>query len=166
MPMPDTPTHCPVCNLPLREERTSVGIFWACDHCVGRAVSVELLRRIFTPASINPLWLRTINGQGKTGLRCPICRNAMLEVQLSDKAEVKVDVCRHCHFVWFDAGETENLIPRPVPAPEPQLPQKARETIALFKVEQLAERAKNDALEPALPELWWVEIARFLGMHI
>ena len=162
----DTPLNCPVCNLLLKEVRTPVGIFWSCDHCVGRAVSVDLLRRVFTPESINPLWLRTINGQGKTGLPCPICRISMLEVQLSDAAPVKVDVCRHCHFVWFDAGETENLVPRPVAPKSLQLPQKARETIAMFEVEHLAERGRTNALDPALPDTWWTEIARIFGMPI
>jgi len=46
---------CPRCNLPLKEVRMSHGVFWACDKCAGRAITVELLRRTFTPESINPL---------------------------------------------------------------------------------------------------------------
>ncbi|PYL06167.1 MAG: hypothetical protein DME33_14460, partial [Verrucomicrobia bacterium] len=53
----DAPLICPRCKVPLKEVRTSDGVFWACDNCGGRAVTVELLRNRFTPESINPLWL-------------------------------------------------------------------------------------------------------------
>ena len=52
-------------------------------------------------------------------------------------------VCRLCHFVWFDAAEVENLVPRSVPPPKPELPQKAREAIALAKVQELAEQGSQ-----------------------
>jgi Zn-finger nucleic acid-binding protein len=85
----------------------------------------------------------------------------MLEVSLSSDAGVKVDVCRHCHFVWFDAGETEKLVPKAVPPAELPIAQKARETMALFEMEQLAERAKRSDYEPLTTGPWWAEIARF-----
>src|SRR5213594_3039454 len=103
---------CPRCNVPLEEVRTSHGVFWACENCAGRALTVELLRRTFTPESINPLWLHAISGEGKSGRLCPWCRNPMLEVALSGSAQVAVDVCQHCHFVWFDAHEMDTLAPR------------------------------------------------------
>ena len=106
---------CPRCNVPLKEVRTSQGIFWACENCGGRALTVELLRRIFTPESINPLWLHAISGEGKSGRLCPSCRKPMLEVALSENAQVDVDVCRHCHFVWLDTKLTLLLrAPRPL----------------------------------------------------
>src|SRR4029450_9366866 len=83
---------CPRCNLPLTQVRMSNGLFWACDTCGGRAGGLELLRRTFTPESINPLWLHAINGEGKTGCRCPSCAHAMLQVALSENAGVNVDV--------------------------------------------------------------------------
>ena len=56
----DTPLICPRCKLPLEEARTSGGVFWACNVCGGRAVTIELLRNRFTPESINPLWLHAM----------------------------------------------------------------------------------------------------------
>jgi hypothetical protein len=46
---------CPRCKVPLKEVQTSGGVFYACDVCGGRAVTIELLRKRFTPESINPL---------------------------------------------------------------------------------------------------------------
>src|SRR3954447_20718513 len=111
---------CPRCRTRLEHVRTSKGVFWSCQICNGRAISVELLRRIFTEKSINPLWLHAIRGSGATGGLCPVCKKAMLEVNLSDGATVRVDVCQSCHFVWFDSGETETLVPQPIVPPAPE----------------------------------------------
>ncbi len=88
-----------------------------------RVTAVELLRRMFTPDSINTLWRHAISGKEPPSARaCPSCRRAMLEVALSDTDTVRVDVCRLCHFVWFDAHETESLVARPLPPREPKKP--------------------------------------------
>jgi Zn-finger nucleic acid-binding protein len=144
---------CPKCTLPLKQVRTWKGIFWGCDQCNGRAITVELLRRIFTPESINPLWKHAISGEGISSRSCPQCRKGMIEVNLSDEVTVRVDVCRQCHFVWFDSGETESLVPKPIPPAKPQMPQKAREALALYKVKEMAEEARrNDDMQSA--QLW------------
>ena len=107
------------------------GVFWACTQCGGRALSVELLRVTFTNESINPLWLRTIRGQGRTGRDCAGCRHPMIEVPLAEDPEAPaVDVCRRCHFVWFDASEISGLKPREIPEQEPSLSLEAREARA------------------------------------
>jgi Zn-finger nucleic acid-binding protein len=67
----------------------------------------------------------------------------MIEVELSERAAVDVDVCRLYHFVWFDMREVETLIPRPLPAAAPETPQAARKAIAMLKVEELAEQARG-----------------------
>ncbi len=79
----------------------------------------------------------------KSGRLCPSCRNPMLEVALSGSAQVDVDVCQHCHFVWFDAHEMDTLAPRLPPASAVELPQKAREFIAIERVKQIAEEARG-----------------------
>ena len=157
---------CPRCRSLLEQVRTSKGIFWGCPTCGGRAISVELLRKIFTPKSINPLWLHAIRGTGQNGRPCSVCHKPMLEVRLSDDAEVRVDVCRHCHFVWFDAGETEGLIPKAVSASPPPLPQKAREMIAIYKLEQIRQQAEGHDFDSEPPDEWWKYIAGFFGMPV
>src|ERR1043165_7673905 len=103
---------CPRCHGQLKQTKMSHGIFWGCGNCGGRAVTVELLRRTFTPESINPLWLHAIRGEGQSSSACPMCKRPMLEVALSNDVPVRVDVCKLCHFVWFDSHETDSLVPR------------------------------------------------------
>jgi len=90
----------------------------------------------------------------------------MIEVELSERAAVDIDVCRLCHFVWFDMREVETLIPRPLPAAAPEMPQAAREAIAMLKVEELAEQARGTDFDSAPPDEGWKQIAAFLGMPI
>jgi uncharacterized Zn finger protein (UPF0148 family) len=66
----DTQLICPRCKLPLQEVRTSGGVLWACNVCGGRAVTIELLRKRFTPESINPLWLHAMRGEGRVSVPC------------------------------------------------------------------------------------------------
>ena len=109
-----------------------------------------------------------MRGEGRVGLRCPSCRQPMLGVALRDQAEVNVDVCQHCHFIWFDAHEVDTLVPRqPEPvAAEPELPQKAREMLAIAEVERLSKQAEGPDLDSAAPEESWKQIAAFVGMPV
>lgn len=159
---------CPRCEVPLKEIRTSGGVLYRCDGCGGRAVTIELLRKRFTPESINPLWLHAMRGDGRVGLPCPSCRKPMIGVALPDRVEINVDVCQHCHFIWFDAHEVDTLVPRlldPVAA-EPELPQKAREMLAIAEVERLSKQAEGSDFDSAAPEESWKQIATFLGMPV
>ena len=157
---------CPRCKVPLKAVRTSGGVFYGCDVCGGRAVTIELLRKRFTPKSINPLWLHAMRGEGRIGLPCPSCRQPMIGVALSDQAEINVDVCQHCHFIWFDAHEVDTLVPRQPDPVAPELPQKAREMLAIAEVERLAKQAEGSDLDSAAPEESWKQIAAFLGMPV
>src|SRR5882724_5016198 len=150
--MPDeTQLICPRCKVPLKEVRTPGGVFYGCDVCGGRAVTIELLRKRFTPESINPLWLHAMRGAGRAGLPCPSCRQPMIGVALSDQAEINVDVCQHCHFIWFDAHEVDTLVPRQPDPVAPELPQKAREMLAMAEVERLSNRARGRILTAPHP---------------
>jgi Zn-finger nucleic acid-binding protein len=108
-------TKCPRCDVVLQPEVAPFGTVWKCNGCGGRGVGLAVLRVVFTPESINPLWLNAIDaggGGGQAGCACPSCRNPMIEVPLSDNSRVQVDVCRLCQFVWLDINESVELIPR------------------------------------------------------
>src|SRR6058998_3160125 len=157
---------CPRCKVPLKDVRTSGGVFYGCDVCGGRAVTIELLRKRFKPESINPLWLHAMRGAERAGLPCPSCLQPMIGVALSDQGEISVDVCQHCHFIWFDAHEVETLVPRQPEPVAPELPQKAREVLAIAEVERLSKQAEGPDLDSAAPEESWKQIAAFLGMPV
>ena len=96
------------------------GVFWACNICGGRALSVELLRQRFIDESINPFWIQVVRGQGAPGRSCPCCGRNMLEVPVASNAGVPlIEVCRLCHFVWFDPKEIQALTPRCGEGPGP-----------------------------------------------
>jgi len=163
----DISLACPRCQVLLKEVRTSGGVLYGCDVCGGRAVTIELLRKRFTPESINPLWLHAMRGEGAVGLPCPSCRQPMIGVALPDRAEIKVDVCQRCHFIWFDAHEVDTLVPRqPEPVAAAELPQKAREMLAMAEVERLSKQAEGSDFDSAAPEESWKQIAAFLGMPV
>jgi len=162
----DAPLTCPRCNVPLKEVRTSGGVLYACDGCGGRAVTIELLRKRFTPESINPLWLHAMRGEGRLGLPCPSCRQPMIGVALSDRAEINVDVCQRCHFIWFDTHEVDTLVPRQPEQVAPELPQKAREMLAIAEVERLSKQAEGSDLDSAPPEELWKQIAACFGLPV
>jgi Zn-finger nucleic acid-binding protein len=145
---------CPACRIPLAEMRTGKGILWHCEKCDGRAVSLGLLRDIFTPESINPLWLHAIHTEGQRARPCPSCGNAMIEVALGGTSDIRVEVCRICEFVWFDAGETQTLQACPLPKKPVPLSQEAREAIAIAKVQAMAEEALRSNFESAPPDKW------------
>src|SRR5215475_9246473 len=162
----DAPLVCPRCNVTLKEVRTSGGVLYACDGCGGRAVTIELLHKRFTAESINPLWQHAMRGEGRIGLLYPSCRQPMIDVALSDQAKINVDVCHHCHFVWFDAHEVDTLVPRQPERAASELPQKARETLAIAEVERLSKQAEGSDFDSAAPEESWKQIAGFLGMPV
>ena len=90
----------------------------------------------------------------------------MIGVALSARAEINVDVCQHCHFIWFDAHEVDTLVPRQPEPVAPELPQKAREMLAIAEVERLSKQAEAPDLDSAAPEESWKQIAAFLGMPV
>jgi Zn-finger nucleic acid-binding protein len=90
----------------------------------------------------------------------------MIGVALSDRAEINVDVCQHCHFIWFDAHEVDTLIPRQPEPVAPELPQKAREMLAIAELERLSKQAEGSDLDSAALDESWKQIAAFLGMSL
>ena len=82
---------------------------------------------------------------------------------------LKLDVCRRCEFVWFDATEYES-IPPPPPAPkdptrldDKDLPQAAREALAIYKVKQIGEKARAEDPEP---DENWKTVPALLGLPV
>ena len=71
---------------------------------------------------------------------------------LINQAEINVDVCQHCHFIWFDAHEVETLVPRQPKPVASEVPQKAREMPAMAKAERLSKQAEGPDLDSVAPD--------------
>jgi len=54
---------------------------------------------------------------------CPVCRNAMITLELAD---VEIDHCTDCGGIWLDAGELEQLLSEH---------EKAKQLLDSFKVD-------------------------------
>ncbi len=54
---------------------------------------------------------------------CPVCKNAMITLELE---EVEIDYCTECNGIWLDAGELELLLGEP---------EKAKHLLNSFKID-------------------------------
>lgn len=141
---------CPVCpETELKRMRTDAGVVWACPVCRGRSVSIHPLRRRVKAAFVNELWQAARDAPARvTARRCPHCGRAMRVALAAGVAgEFEADVCLLCQFVWFDAGEPAQLpvLPPSVsPGGEERLSPRARQALALLRVQSLAERARRE----------------------
>jgi membrane associated rhomboid family serine protease/Zn-finger nucleic acid-binding protein len=162
---------CPDCGIGLSREQNQNGIFWVCPQCGGRAVAVPLLRKTIGTARVSSLWSQAIGATRSDGKLCPICSRPMASVTMGLPGQtLELDVCKRCRFVWFDSTEYE-AIPPPPPKPkepgevdEKELPQAAREALALYKVQQIAERAREET--GPMPDEDWKTVPALFGLPV
>lgn len=167
---PSLATRVPVLTCPrdfslLRRTKLGNGVAFVCDTCQGRAVTMALLRRQLEPQRAQELWSRTL-ASTTWSLPCPSCSATGVRVDLPlDGVVVELDVCRTCACVWFDAGERERVPDAPPPpTPEDDMPLELRQRLAILEVEDLARRAREDALEQ--PNLSLPRLPALLGLPV
>lgn len=143
---------CPRCGIGLVPVADPVG--YRCERCGGHAFALGQLRRVVDGDAVNALWQAARAGDAVDGDGCPSCRRSMATVRTHD---VDLDVCGTCQIVWFDAGETHRLPPRPPeppPAPEDDtvgLPEDVVVAMALAEAQRARVRAYQDI--PPVPYL-------------
>jgi len=132
-----------------------------------------MLRRLMQHGYVNQLWRAARDTPESDGLACPLCHNAMRVVQnLPDDSgdSLHVDVCTSCHSVWFDTHEMDTLLEHVARPPEPAKPElspKAREILALARIEQIREQADRECPEGALPPAdGWQAILTVFGFPV
>jgi membrane associated rhomboid family serine protease/Zn-finger nucleic acid-binding protein len=133
-------------------------------------VGIPVLRATIGNDRVTALWSRAISATQDDGKSCPICSRAMAQVTmgLADQA-LELDVCKRCEFVWFDAAEYESIPPPPKPrepgeVDDKDLPPAAREALALYKVQQIAEQARQEADET--PDEGWKTVPAIFGLPV
>jgi membrane associated rhomboid family serine protease len=151
---------CPNCSQKLRRVQNQTGIFWLCDGCGGRAISFNLIRKRAGAAFTAHLWSQTQSAPPIRGKACPMCDKKMAQVSTRG---MTLDLCLRCQFLWFDPAEFE-VVPVLPPPPQPApLPQEAKEILARYKVQQMAEELNERQAQPDIPpdEYWKIVPAVF-----
>ncbi|MHB8872377.1 MAG: TFIIB-type zinc ribbon-containing protein [Myxococcaceae bacterium] len=119
--------HCPACRKVLGAFATEGLELDGCAGCGGvwfdggelaRVASLERVQEIVSAASgvegecrecRSPVAKAQVCGQcGRPAPRCPQCDRGPLAI--AQVGSVRLDVCRHCSGVWFDAGELLALV--------------------------------------------------------
>jgi len=162
--------RCPDCHIAMVKKMIAGGgVFWVCPECDGRAATLPLLRRLIAPAFIRALWQQASTEGHPARRACPCCEGRMKEISgETPGGTVFLDICPSCQLLWFDPGELATLPKVPPPAAEPELPQEARERLAMLKVEEMRERAQ--AAEgiggDTAPSEWWQWLPGLLGLPV
>lgn len=163
--------YCPNCQGEIDRERREDGIHWVCQSCGGCTVNLSVLRKTRTSEFITELWAKVRNGDGVMGRGCPACEQCMLTVRLlSAGSWEEFDACKVCQFVWFDPDEFERT-PQAEPVkpkvPERELPQRAKEALAMYEVQRIAERAGPEPVDEwkKLPAIFGLPVERDSDSH-
>src|SRR5215471_18125082 len=100
--------NCPTCMTALRTIRQREGIFFLCDRCGGRAVTIPQIRRTAGERFAIGLLRQINNNQNFGERRCPFC-NQRMRLFNSQEPALELDACKPCGSVWFDPGEFETV---------------------------------------------------------
>jgi len=159
---------CPRCSKRLALHRTPDGAIFSCPQCEGRAVSWIVVRRVLSPEYSQYLWQRARHADQVSSLQCPSCGRSMRRVCVGpDHEPTELDLCLLCQFVWFDRGELERLPKRlHGVSRDRQLPEKAREQIALAQIRLAERRTAGGRFGEEPPEELWKWIPALFAMPV
>ncbi len=156
--------QCPGCNKALNRSKTSVGFFWHCPECRGRAVTLPVLRQTHVREYVNQIWRYAREGQGVRRRPCPACRELMMDVPIVHGETAHwLDVCTRCLIIWFDTREYEDSPAVKAVAGRTDLSPKARQALAIQEVKTRAARSQT---ESGPIESWWEVIPAILGLPV
>jgi membrane associated rhomboid family serine protease len=149
----------------LKTVRQREGIFFHCDQCDGRAMTIPQVRRVAGDKFATQL-LRKINNTCQTSSRkCPFCCLMMLQFQITQPM-MTLDSCKHCGVVWFERGEFEEVPEGTIETPD-ELTLRGREILAVHQVEEMAEQQRRqEMMSGAPPDETWKWIPAFLGLPV
>ena len=160
---------CPRCQIQMDKRRLNPGIYWACPNCDGRTAAIPLLRRHIPQNVMRDLWADARTSPISENVSCPACKKPMRSLAPNgiDRTDI-IDLCTQCQFVWFDTHEYEAL-PKHQPQPdkdEIQLPQEAREKLAIYQLETDRQRMATLAWSDDRPDETWKWIPGLLGLPV
>ncbi|MBR6372889.1 MAG: rhomboid family intramembrane serine protease [Victivallales bacterium] len=138
---------CPRCGEPLERSFYQGRISFHCPRGHGCAMTLSAVRALCGDTGFaNMLWRRAAEMPSGLGGKCPVCHHPMTLVTLPVQGGIlELDVCCRCQELWFDPNEIEAL-PKPPPPPQaPEMPQRARELLAMHEIERMAEENRSSA---------------------
>lgn len=154
--------NCPTCKIPLQTVRQREGLYYYCDECKGRAVTMPQIRRMAGDRFASAL-VRKMNKATEVSWRtCPFCMGPMKSFEVSDPP-FTLDSCKPCVTVWFDAGKFDELPEGVFESPE-ELLMTAVEAEAKHKMEQQAVLGEGYIADP--PDEVWKWIPACLGFPV
>ncbi|MCA8966809.1 MAG: rhomboid family intramembrane serine protease [Planctomycetes bacterium] len=144
---------CPKCQGVLRRKRLPdrPGNSWQCRACGGQALTMALLRQMLVAPGPDELWGKALRGTDDPACKCPSCRGVMRSVDHEIAGDVvRVEVCKRCQMVWFDAHEL-GFFPAVQPPPEDPVPLEVRQQLALAHVARQVDQVREE--DPGLGSL-------------
>jgi Zn-finger nucleic acid-binding protein len=119
---------CPNCGSPLRLEHDGELDAWACPQHHGLGFTISEAYERMDEAEIHAIWQQA-SGASAGSRTCPICATTMVSVTVAPTPDAAtdaattlgLDVCLADEFIWFDAGELDEIpvdTNEPVPDPE------------------------------------------------
>lgn len=158
---------CPACQHPLVRQKTAAGMVYQCKHCGGRAVALPVLRRALPRKLADVLWREARRNDRHRGKRCPACRRLTSEVAVpGSEGLVPIDVCTACNFVWFDPREFQQFPKAPPPPAVREMPEKAREALAMAELRRDELRHRDSNFGGTGPDDEWKVLPALLGMPV
>lgn len=153
---------CPICQTELTTVRQREGIYYRCDSCTGRAVTVPQVRRVAGDRFATQMLRQINNATQASGRFCPFCEGLMKQFRIADPP-LTLDSCKPCGVVWFDPNEFE-AVPEGAIETADELALRGREALALEKVKRIERESRGS--DDGAPDETWKWIAAFVGMPV
>jgi Zn-finger nucleic acid-binding protein len=128
--------------LPLETTRQREGIFYGCQTCDGRAMTVSQIRHVIGDRVAMKL-LRLIKlSRVSSKHRCPFCNVLMFTITTQEPV-LELETCRACSVVWFDLPTYASL-PQMTEETTNSIPMQSTEIIAINRLKELKEREEEE----------------------
>jgi Zn-finger nucleic acid-binding protein len=136
---------CPICAKPLETTRQREGVYYHCQVCDGRAVTVSQIRHVLGERVAMKLLRLMKLSRRETMRHCPFCDKLMQLLNMQDP-QLELEACRACNAVWFDAPTYASL-PQLAFESTSTIAMQATELIALERLKELKERQERERKE-------------------
>src|SRR5271154_1924000 len=157
--------NCPNCMIALRTVRQREGIFFYCDQCGGRAVTIPQVRRVAGDKFAVQLVHQINNAIGTSFRKCPCCCQTMRQFKIAQPMMI-LDACKLCGLIWFEPGEFEE-VPEGITESPDELELRGREIFAVHQLEEMAEQQRREEMiSGAPPDQGWKWVPAFFGLPV